>query len=505
MVEPTPIDEKKKEKGNDSSSSSSSSANDWKQFAKSFCYSLLVTICIQIFLIGSLGLYTSKVALSNILPDDLDQMPYSGVERLLFEQPIDINIMRPSLFSPPEESVSQPVLFDGQAYADSFYNSFLCSMKRNANPSGDNNWFANPFLYLASVYEAIIANNFGFVNRVFRSFAYLPDSITMIAYGWFGFIIWFLFYLYNIGFSLFYHVVNIPHLFRQHVQQDANEKTWEPSDQISFFRIGKWIAFCCLWFPLGLLSAFLSPLFFTLYGLIAPLYATYHKKDRPNQSLNVFSFLADAFRYKTYMLFLLTSLSLLSNGSKTLDTPYVIGIVLAICIAYMLNFYSNTIPQPGQDGFQSLSNPEVQVAKQNRSAAKRNVPICPDDDDNDDDDDTSSIQTDGEVTNMVDEREAKRQNTEEEYQKSLQQHLGQLDDQTTQLSNTVLDKLKSADQTADLLNRLGQTLKRGRPIVASNSNLEENMKKQKTWKKNKKNMKKQNASKWQMQWEKKRI
>ena len=87
---------------------------------------LIFTIGLFIFVIGGLGLYTTKVAQSNILPDNIEFAPYTIFDRVVKDIPIDINIMRPSLFSENKETLSQKVLFNSQEYLDSFSNSFLC-------------------------------------------------------------------------------------------------------------------------------------------------------------------------------------------------------------------------------------------------------------------------------------------------------------------------------------------------------------------------------------------
>ena len=116
------IDEKKTP-----DSGTSTQPYDFKSFAANYASSIIFTIGISIFIIGGLGLYTSKVAQSNILPDNIDLAPYTVFDRVVKNIPIDINVMRPSFFSENKDTISQKVIFNSQEYLDSFKNSiFLC-------------------------------------------------------------------------------------------------------------------------------------------------------------------------------------------------------------------------------------------------------------------------------------------------------------------------------------------------------------------------------------------
>ena len=63
------IDEKKAEE-----TGTSTGSPDFKGFATNYLFSIIFTIGIVIFVIGGLGLYTTKVAQSNILPDNIDEI-----------------------------------------------------------------------------------------------------------------------------------------------------------------------------------------------------------------------------------------------------------------------------------------------------------------------------------------------------------------------------------------------------------------------------------------------
>ena len=309
---------------------------DYKGFAINYTVSIVFTIGIMVFVIGGLGLYTTKVAQANIMPDNIELAPYTILDRVVKNIPIDINVIRPSMFSDNKDTMSQKVIFESKQYLDSFNKGFLCYLKKSADPSGG--VLANASLFFSMVYENIIAKNLLTMNSLFFYLSYLPESIIMLLYAFLGIFIWIMLYFLNVCISIFYHFVNIPQLFRS--VNDDNK--WEANDNISFFRIMKLIMFMFIWGPIGLFSAFISPLFFTLYGLLCPLYATY--QDKTNKSYGVTDFIKNLFVFKSYFFILLATVSLFSNGSKYLGNNALVGIVIAVIFAYFMGFYSNDVP-----------------------------------------------------------------------------------------------------------------------------------------------------------------
>jgi hypothetical protein len=336
------IDEKKAEESN-------TNIGDFKGFATNYLSSIVFTIGIAIFIVGGLGLYTTKVAQANILPDNVELAPFTLLDRVVSSDfPVDINIMRTSLFAENNDTLSQKAIFRSQEYLDSFNGGFLCSLKNSANP--ENGVFSNASLYFSFVYENIIAKNFLAINTVFFYLSHLPESLIMILYGFFGIFLWMALYFFNVCISIFYHILNIPQLFRSTSEQ--SEKQWESTDNISFLRITKLLMFFFVWIPVGMFSTFIMPAFFTLYGLISPLFAKYNIKNGESKApYSVFDFIKDTFAFKKSFFFILATLSLFSNGTKYLGNNAIIGIVVAVIFAYFMGLYSNEMPEQGVDGF----------------------------------------------------------------------------------------------------------------------------------------------------------
>jgi len=361
------IDEKKAEE-----TGTSTNSPDFKGFITNYMISIIFTIGIAIFIIGGLGLYTTKVAQSNILPDDIELAPYTIFDRIVDDNCfIDINVIRPSFFSENKETLSQKVKFNSQEYLDSFNNSFLCSLKKSANP--ETGLFANAPLYFSFVYDNLIANNFFAINKIFFYLSYFPESIIMILYGLFGIFIWFGLYFFNVCISIFYHIMNIPQLFRS--TTDSNDKQWESNEDISFIRFTKLILFFILWLPVGALSTFVMPAFFTVYGLISPLFAKYDIKNGKND--NTFSnFIYSNLVYKKMLFFVLATISLFINGTKYLGNNAIIGIIVAVIFAYFMGLYANDIPEPGTDGFSLKIRQHMKQCKVFDKNSSKLVEVC---------------------------------------------------------------------------------------------------------------------------------
>ena len=215
---------------------------DFKGFASNYLFSIIFTIGVVVFIIGGLGLYTTKVAQANILPDNIELAPYTIIDRVVKDIPIDINVMRPTFWSENTDTFSQKALFDSQGYLDSFQNSFLCSLKQKADPKDG----ANAALFFSRVYDNLVAKNLLAINTIFFYLSYLPESVIMFLYGLFGIFIWIGLYFFNMCISIFYHFVNIPELFRE---TNEDTKKWESDGNISYLRFFKFLLFSFIWIP----------------------------------------------------------------------------------------------------------------------------------------------------------------------------------------------------------------------------------------------------------------
>jgi len=304
------------------------------------------TIIISVFVIGSFGLYTTKVAQSHILPDNSDLAPFSDINRIIKDVPIDINVVKPwhDFFSfNNENTISQKINFNSQEYLASFKDSFLCALKLKAKP--ESGVFANTALYYSKVYDQIIAINFKIINKFFYYLSYLPESVIMLIYGSIALPLFFIFFSVSYLWTFFYHIINIPQFFR--AASENNEKKWEPTNKISFLRIIPLILLGVNCFG-ALISSLLTPFFFTLYSFITPLAAGAKVN---NKNYNVLNLILDSFTYKSKFFLDLATIGLLINAFKFFTLDIALAIIPAIIILYIIGEYRIENPEINTNGF----------------------------------------------------------------------------------------------------------------------------------------------------------
>lgn len=367
------IDEKKQESNGNTSINMKTNI---KSFITSYITSIIVTIFIGIFIIGTLGLYTTKVAQANILPDNPLLVPYTDIGRNVNPIPIDINIIYHMNWSGKiNKTISQKAIFESKEYLDTFKNSLLCTLFKSSDPNSG--FFSNFTLFLSKVMTNIYAKNFSFINSLFLYLSYLPESLIMILYGSLGIIFFFLLYGINFILSIFYHIVNIPQLFKQPIDEDnINNTKWQSDSNVSFSVI-KFLLFWFLWLPLGVISAFIIPIYTTFSALVAPLYAKYKiVGNENNKSMSIIDFIVNTLFYKKSLFFILASVSLASNANTYLGPISLVGVFMAIIIAYFIGLYST--PNYEQDitnyYSENLANKDIKQAK--ATISKEKVKIC---------------------------------------------------------------------------------------------------------------------------------
>jgi hypothetical protein len=348
MSSTEPIDEKKNE-GVDTTTV------NVKGFVFNYIYSLIFTIGLGVFVLGTTGLYTSKVAQANIMTSDSGLAPFTNIDRIVEEAPIDVNIMRAYFGSDPKDTLAQKVIFDSKSFLESYRNSLVCTLKNHGLPNSS--MFANGPLYWSTIYNNMTAYNNLAINTIFFYLSYLPESIIMIFYSIFAVFLWTLLYFFNICLSIIFHITAIPQLVRSANSDNANE--WEAQSDISFFNLKTLFLF--FWLIPIILSFILLPIITTINGIITPLCATYRYEGNTDKQ-NILNFIIDTFVYKKLMFMILATLSLISNGISNLGSSSIISIIIAVVILYLLGFYSNALPNAGENGFVSgLRKPFTQL------------------------------------------------------------------------------------------------------------------------------------------------
>lgn len=391
----------------------------WVSFLKTYGGSLLLTITFAIFLVGSTGLYATKVAQANILPTNVAWSPFTNVERSVRHVAVDLHCVPVFATASGANLGSQKAQFSAEHYNLGFKDSFLCSLKSNAKP--ENGLLGTASLFFYNVFAQMTAKNAIIHQTVFGALSHLPEWAVMIVYGLFGWLFWIGIYFANFGMNLFYMLVNIPQLFR--AAAEKNEKAWQPEDAISF-RFLSFLLLCFLWFPIGIASAFLTPIWFSVYSLMLPLSANYVHSFVSGMSgssesegegkgagasasaestqqggggggaghggvgrgdtytLHGFmDFVKGVFVYKKQLFIVLATLSLVYNAFSILDTPAAIGTCVAVLAMYFMGAYktqwggnSGALPSDFTRGW---VNTMQNIPKARAGKVQTNEGVCP--------------------------------------------------------------------------------------------------------------------------------
>ena len=363
------IDEKKAE-------DTGPTTGNFSSFVTNYMTSLIFTIGFSVVLIGTLGLYTTKVAQSNILPDNVELAPFTDTMRNVEEIPIDMHIIRNLTWGGVKNTISQKGFFDEQNFLETFKDTLagkvLCAWKSVSEPTSG--VLANGGLFFSNVYNSTMATNFAFINTFFLWMSYLPESIIMLVYALFGIFIWMGLYFINFFFGAFYHITNILNLFRNTLPKDNTK--WEAPADTSFFSF-KIIYFIFIWWWIVFISIFVTPIITTFLGLITPLQTKYKTNKDSKTYLNVFNYIVDTVIYKRSFIIILATLSLISNALKTLGSQYMIGIIIAIIISYFLGLYSQSEPELNPSTGFSKNLAHSTIIKAKSTVGTTTINVCP--------------------------------------------------------------------------------------------------------------------------------
>jgi hypothetical protein len=252
---------------------------DFKGFFDNYFWFILVTIIlICVIFFGSITLFIIKVASSNILPSDLEYMPYTNIIDENYKEieqiinPIKIRSwFGLGIWDDPIQIYSQKASFDYNHFMNSFKKGWIHKLTKQA--SNPTHKLSNLALFMNETLLPLTASSFGIITYIFQILDYFPEWINMLFGALILLVASVIISGYNFIVSIFYHIFNFKQFFRSSTY--GNPQLWEDESSISFLRIFKWISFGFIWFWIGLISTFVSPTFVTLYTLFKSLTAKY--------------------------------------------------------------------------------------------------------------------------------------------------------------------------------------------------------------------------------------
>ena len=368
----TPLDEKKQENEN-----GGNKKLDWKQFTIKFFTHFLVTICLGTVILGACGLYTSKVAYSDILPDDVKMAPYTQAEyEIRLREGDDINdsfvvmnVLKERLwkgfnfFKPPINVTSQQASFIKENFKENGLFNYLNCVQYHKEDEFGSRWS----FYMRKILFECFASSFSAVNGIYSKLYLLPEWFVLVAYFTILPFICCIVFAWTVIKGLWNIISNLGIANRVYnkdgsttQETDYDSKWWrkmEEKDE-AFLDNYKWTYYIIL---IGWkLSFILMPLLYAVSGfyflgvitfitsliaLINPLLRKYTLKGENGEKHGLGDFIRDTFFYKkTFIIFLATYNLMMSTGLY-LNSSYTASCFVGILIlALYFEMFQTKIP-----------------------------------------------------------------------------------------------------------------------------------------------------------------
>jgi len=352
----------------DSKKNGNDSAPNYIGFAKDFGKSLLHIT--KIIALGSIGLYICKVAQANLLPDNLEQIPFGPNSRNINPIPIAMNVIKEYPFHGLKvwadefdvKVTSQKAIFNGNEFLDTYKQGFVSSLNKKATVG-----HSNITLYYSKVFNDCVAWNNWLINYIFIFFnAYLPEWTIITLIGYFFLIVFIpALTVANFGISILAHVMNLPQMFRRKTDETSgliswfvghksgSKSKWQPEGNIDYFSLNMtshWIFFFIWSYPVSMIATIVMPIAMTFYTLLSPLFATYILKNEPPRKdpYGFLAFVKSVFTGHKVLIKILVTLALIDAMIKNFQGKYYMPALAATIVgvlfsALKLNFYQSQI------------------------------------------------------------------------------------------------------------------------------------------------------------------
>jgi hypothetical protein len=384
----SPLDEKKKENEN-----GGNPKLDWRQFTIKFFTHFLVTICVGTVILGACGLYTTKVAYSGILPDDITMAPYTeadykmglggdGNEESIEKSFVIMNVLKERLwkglnfFKGPINVTAQQATFIKEDFKDNGLFNWLNCIQYHKEDEFGSRWS----FYMRKIFFECIASSFYIVSKMFSFLYMLPEWLVLLAYFTILPFICCAVFVWT-GVKGIWNILTNLMIANRFYNEDSDNiddnmdfKWWRkmvPEDEDFLKEYGwysRWFIWLCWkmsFILLPMLYVFsavycLVPMTFmaTLIGLINPLLRKYKLKgENPNVEHGLGDFIRDTFFYKKTFIIFLAAYNLLMSTGLYLNSSYTASCFIGILIlALYFEMFQTKMPEdPTQlDGFENI-------------------------------------------------------------------------------------------------------------------------------------------------------
>ena len=351
----------------------------WKKFAITFFGNFLITICFFTVVIGACGLYTAKVAQSNILPTNQQFAPYTSEDYKMGTNDegkvssVLMNIVKGrswkgfNFFDEPTSINAQNATFIKENFDDNGVFSFFCKIKPF---SEQNENFSRMTFFFRKLFINGILSSFDMVNTIYSFLYSFPEWLLMLVY----FTIFPLIFIFLIcwnAFKIFLEAIsNIIIPFRvnnpkdgtdrdsaginfKHMDTDTDDPTsqwwrkWTECENKKYAELHKgiwgtitefmdYIGYGVMFMIYAMITfnVFIPiSLFVTFFSLFNPLLRKYTLQGENATKKNGFGdFLRDTFAYKKTFIIFLAAYNLLISTGLFLGNGYTFSCIVGLLI-----------------------------------------------------------------------------------------------------------------------------------------------------------------------------
>jgi hypothetical protein len=327
MSDTSTIDDKKKQQ-----------APDAKKELLSFFLGILYQLIIFgiLIIIGALGLYSCKVAQTNILPTCLSFSPYTDIIPPIKEIPIDINVVK------TDKGVwSTKIEFPLQENFKTINNTLGILHKWINQPN------SNVYkLYIATTIQQLIACNLTVTNNINNFMnSMLTETWIILLSPYLLFFTGMLTSLINTFYFIILWFYNIYLLF-SNKDESKNGSVWKDGEMWSLLNWG-WallyiFIFCILFFTIGL--GLVIPIIATGISIFCSTFPLFmkSKNSQTGKSYGLYETIKNVLKFKLNIIMIILSLYIISSANVKFG-GYSAFVAVVACI--ILYFFSSVYHQ----------------------------------------------------------------------------------------------------------------------------------------------------------------
>jgi hypothetical protein len=347
---------------------------NFKKFTITFFGHFLVTICLFTVVIGACGLYTAKVAQSNILPINPEFAPYTDKDYEMKDPPASVfmNIVKEraakglNFWDEPLSTTAQQATFIKEDFNDNKIFKYLCKIKPF---SEENENFSRMTFFLRKLFINGILSSFDMVNTIYSFLYSFPEWFLMLIYFTILPFI-FTFLIFWNAFKIFMEAIsNIIIPFRINNPKDGKDRDvgdikfthqkiddkdptsewWRKWTECEIKKYnenhkGIWntitefmdyIGYGIMFMIYVMITInIIMPLsvIVTVFGLFNPLLRKYNLKGEENKENGIGDFLRDTFVYKKTFIIFLAAYNLLMTTSVYLGPGYTFSCFVGLLV-----------------------------------------------------------------------------------------------------------------------------------------------------------------------------